>query len=355
MRYLHRHTIVIAALACSIVAANAAGIGPGSPAPALDVKTWYKGTPVKEFEKGKTYVVEFWATWCGPCKTSIPHLTELAQKNKDVTFIGVSIWEDDNGTNIKQFVSDMGSKMDYNIGYSGNKEGMAVTWMQAAGQNGIPSAFIVKDSVIQWVGHPMEMEKPLAEVKAGTFDLKSFKATFDKQAEENRAQMAARSEIAAAQKLISGGQFADAKAKIADIEKKYPSVAPALKSVKFGLLAKENPSEWEKQAKALSTSGNAQSIQTLWMFAMDQTQKGGDLTIGAKAMDLALEGNADKDVIVIYYGAYFFNMSKDYKKAAALADRALTAYPSSQLKDNKEFKAAIEKIKADASSKANSG
>jgi len=355
VRYLHRHTIVIAALACSIVAANAAGIGPGSPAPALDVKTWYKGTPVKGFEKGKTYVVEFWATWCGPCKTSIPHLTELAQKNKDVTFIGVSIWEEDTGTNIKKFVSDMGSKMDYNVGYSGNKEGMSVTWMQAAGQNGIPSAFIVKDSVIQWIGHPMEMEKPLEEVKAGTFNLKAFKLTFDKQAEENRAQMAAQKEIAAVQKLIADGKFADAKAKIADIEKKYPSAAPALMGVKLMLLAKEDPAEWDKQAKALASSGDEKSMQSLCMFAMDQLQKVGDLKIGARAMDLALEGNADKNVIVIYYGAYFFVQSKDYKKAAALADRALTAYPTSELKDNKEFKAAIDKIKAEAASKANSG
>src|ERR1043166_6557257 len=55
----------------------------GDPAPALGVSSFVKGDKVEKFEPGKTYVVEFWATWCGPCKQSIPHLTELAHKYKD--------------------------------------------------------------------------------------------------------------------------------------------------------------------------------------------------------------------------------------------------------------------------------
>jgi len=64
---------------------------PGDAAPALQVKQWVKGDAVKGFAKDKIYVVEFWATWCGPCKASIPHLTELAKSHKDVTFVGVSV------------------------------------------------------------------------------------------------------------------------------------------------------------------------------------------------------------------------------------------------------------------------
>ena len=62
----------------------------GEPAAALAVAHWVKGEPV-DVSSG-VHVVEFWATWCPPCLTSIPHLTELQEKFKDrgVNIIGVS-------------------------------------------------------------------------------------------------------------------------------------------------------------------------------------------------------------------------------------------------------------------------
>src|SRR6218665_3455120 len=88
----------------------------GSPAPALKVAKWFKGTPVTELEKGKVYVVEFWATWCGPCKSSIPHVTKLQKQYKDkgLTVIGVDIWETDLAK-VEPFVAEMGDKMDYAV------------------------------------------------------------------------------------------------------------------------------------------------------------------------------------------------------------------------------------------------
>lgn len=39
------------------------------PAPSLYVQEWLKGTPIQQFEKGRIYVIEFWATWCKPIST----------------------------------------------------------------------------------------------------------------------------------------------------------------------------------------------------------------------------------------------------------------------------------------------
>jgi thiol-disulfide isomerase/thioredoxin len=175
-----------AVLALGLLCGRAsADLGIGDPAPKLEVKEFVKGEAVKGFDKDKVYVVEFWATWCGPCRTSIPHLTELQKKYKDkVVVIGVSVWERDQAK-VKPFVEDMGEKMDYRVALDdvgegkGNDGKMARNWMEAAGQDGIPAAFIVNgEGKIAWIGHPMEMDKPLEQVVAGKWDVAKAAAEF---------------------------------------------------------------------------------------------------------------------------------------------------------------------------------
>ena len=59
--------------------------------PKLRLDQWVLGSPADEGLDGKVHVVEFWATWCGPCRSSMPHISELQQRHgDDVTFIGVT-------------------------------------------------------------------------------------------------------------------------------------------------------------------------------------------------------------------------------------------------------------------------
>jgi thiol-disulfide isomerase/thioredoxin len=141
----------------------------GDPAPKLQTGKWVQGDPVKGFQSGKAYIVEFWATWCGPCRASIPHVNELYNKFKDkgLVVIGQNCWERDESL-VAPFVEKMGDKMTYRVALddksSNSKGAMATTWMAAAGRNGIPSAFLVDTKGrIAWIGHPMQLKDQMIE------------------------------------------------------------------------------------------------------------------------------------------------------------------------------------------------
>ncbi|MBI2303018.1 MAG: redoxin family protein [Armatimonadetes bacterium] len=168
-------------------AGRAADVTIGDPAPKLAVGEFIKGEPVREFAHGTIYVIEFWATWCGPCRQSIPHLTELAHKYKDVVFIGANVWERDANAP-RPFVAEMGDKMDYRVALDDAGK-MAKTWMEAAGQDGIPCAFVVNgDAKVAWIGHPMAMDPVLAKVVAGTWDLKAAREKAEAEAKREAAK-----------------------------------------------------------------------------------------------------------------------------------------------------------------------
>jgi thiol-disulfide isomerase/thioredoxin len=138
----------------------------GDPAPALSISAWIKGEEVKldEVKGKKIVVVEFWATWCGPCRSSIPHLTALQKKFADrgVVFVGVS---SEDAAKVRPFVDQMGDKMDYIVATDNNNQ-TSDAFIKAYGQSGIPCAFIVdREGRVAWVGHPMgDLEKNLEKL-----------------------------------------------------------------------------------------------------------------------------------------------------------------------------------------------
>jgi len=160
----------------------------GSKAPIPEISDFVRGEKPSFFEPGKVYVIEFWATWCPPCRQSMPHLTKLAEdmKSKGVVIVGVS---DEKVETVRTFLEkdEWKQKARYTLATDPDRS-THKAYMEASGQGGIPTAFIVKEGVVQWIGHPMEMDAPLAKIVDGTWDPKTAKQSFeDAVAEEMKA------------------------------------------------------------------------------------------------------------------------------------------------------------------------
>jgi thiol-disulfide isomerase/thioredoxin len=137
---------LIALLAPLVAEAAMADVQVGQPAPAISATDWLNTPPLSLGKlRGKIVVVEFWATWCPPCRKSIPHLVELHKtyRDKGVVLVGLT---DESKAKVEPFAAEMG--MTYPVGCGSRSK-------SAYGVRGIPHAFVVDVAgKVVWRGHP---------------------------------------------------------------------------------------------------------------------------------------------------------------------------------------------------------
>jgi thiol-disulfide isomerase/thioredoxin len=279
--------LAIAAGAFTVSAAEPT-LKAGDPAPKLQTGKWVQGDAVKGFDKGTAYIVEFWATWCGPCRQSIPHLNDkyVKYKDKGLVVIGQDCWED-NDELVAPFVKKMGDKMTYRVALDdkdGSTKGkMADTWMAAAGQDGIPTAFLIDtNGIIAWIGHPMELqEEVIDEVLAGKFDIKKA-ADAAAALKKNEAQV----ETLGMQldKAVQAKDWDTASAKLDEIGKLLPpDQQDNLATARFGIMLgkKDYPGAYKLAQQISDTHKDNAVIQNAmaWEIAADPAVEQRDLTL----------------------------------------------------------------------------
>ncbi len=335
----------------------------GDPAPALDIQYWVKGvemdrrgkfTPVTTFEPGQVYVIEFWATWCGPCRAGMPHLSEVAEHyaGQPVHVIGVSdeslpwvvafLWKKDADGQLEN------DRTRYTLATDPDRSTQR-DYMEAAGQNGIPTAFVVgKDGKVEWIGHPMAIEEPLASVVAGTWDREAFKKEFEAQQKLQEAMESAQERMAEAASNDDWGQVASIYDELIAIA---PDLVP-LKVQKVMILLQHGDTDAayeyadEVSKAAWDDAGSLNAIA--WTVVDDEQVKRRDLDFAMKLADRANEITKGESPEILDTVARVHFEKGDVDQAIELEKKAVEKAESPMKEDLQKALDRYEAAKTDA-------
>jgi thiol-disulfide isomerase/thioredoxin len=329
-----RKLLVLAALIGLIGPATAedAKLKIGDKAPPVKATKWLQGKEVASFAEGKVYVMEFWATWCGPCIAMMPHMGELQKEYKDkVTFIGFTAKDPGNGLEkVEALVTKRGPKLGYTFAYADDLETYDA-YMKASGQGGIPCCFVIdKAGKIAFIGHPMYLDVVLPKVVEGKWteaDVEAIKGIEKDVDPVFKAVFDPKSDPEAALKTV------------AEFEKKYPALAhiPYFVAPKVGLLIRAKKYDEAKKAaetvieKAAKIEDAGMLLSTVRELIKPDAKNSKELTaLALKAAEALLKASDEKDAIALYFTAeaHFANgdtaKAKDFgAKAVAAADGGL--------------------------------
>lgn len=151
----------------------AAALAIGDPAPPLRVGDWVKPSPVDLLNPGSKapkpyFLIDFWATWCQPCRMMMPHINDLQRRYAAAGFVVIAVSTERPDT-IRRFVESMGAAMNYAVVADTDDRAVYEAYMRPVGAPGIPHAFLIdRDGKLVWHGVPVEKEiDPLIERLAG--------------------------------------------------------------------------------------------------------------------------------------------------------------------------------------------
>ncbi len=273
-------------------------LGIGDPAPPLSIDRCVTGEPIDKLDPGQVYVIEFWATWCPPCRTSMPHLSQLQQQYGDkVQFVGVTRETEDT---VRGFLATeesagktWGEVVKYRLAID-SQDATDAAYMRAAGQSGIPTAFIVgRDGVVEWIGHPMSMDEPLAKIVANEWDRAAAVAQF-----KQRMQMKELSREL--NNLMRAGSWDQALALIDRLEKES-SPTFQLSNLKLSILEKAGRTDAAAKLRAEIVEqswGDARALNDIaWGIATSTGER--DLGLAFKAAQRASELRDHKDAAIL--------------------------------------------------------
>lgn len=301
----------------------------GDAAPALSIEKWVKGDAITAFEKDRVYVVEFWATWCGPCIASMPHLTELQSEyaSKGVRIIGVTTADPSNTLDkVEEMVKAKGDVMGYTVAWD-KGQGTKDAYMKAAAQRGIPTAFVIDGAgKIAYIGHPMTLDIVLDRVVSGKWNVETGpgelteifneqEAIFEKASEDPKAGLEALNAFAV----------------------KQPKLAQRMDRVRYDLMVASGDAEGAAKVGATVVADLVKHKDALGLneFAWaivdpDSTLKVKDIDLAIRSAKEAVELTEEKEGAILDTLARCYWLKGDKGKAVELQKKAIAVTPAEE-------------------------
>ena len=112
--------------------------GIGNQAPLFSGKTISGDTVNLSDYKGKVTILDFWASWCKPCKEEFPFLIELYNQNSEKKFSILTINEDEESANMKKFIDNLEKEIPFKIILDKNAK-----IIELYGIESMPSVFVI--------------------------------------------------------------------------------------------------------------------------------------------------------------------------------------------------------------------
>ena len=337
----------------------------GDKAPPIHIAKWVVGDEVSEFEAGKIHVVEFWATWCPPCRSSMPHISGLQEEYGDkVRFIGVT---DEDEETVTGFLDGPSEDDESSTWRDVIKYRLAIddsnltsqSYMRAAKQSGIPTAFIVgADGILEWIGHPMGIDDPLAQIVDGNWDREAAAAQakasaalqkalstgdmdqaitlIDGMLENDKANWQM---LATKSQLLSRSDRLDEALDVADEAISIQPEEFGLKMMKYQMLVEsERTKEANSFAEVMAESvwDESQELNSLaWVMTTEVPSEAQDLDLALKFADRAIELSPEDSNSLDTLARIHYELG-DLEKAIEIQKKAVSLSPGQALQNTLE-------------------
>lgn len=323
----------------------------GSKAPDLDIEFWISDSNglqphTTKIEKGNIYVVEFWATWCNPCIAEMPHISKLQEKHTvdNVQFVSVSDEDIDTVTDFleRPVPGDPNGRTygDLTNNYcltTDPDKSVFKDYFAAAQRMGIPCAFLIgKTGLVEWIGHPKMIDKPLEKVVSGEWDRKAFAVEYKKAEAESKRRAMLSQKLNRAMREISGQMRDGNPQKALELvdglieDEEFKSARKQLAMTRMGIMISEGlaeaPRELEKFTK--QNKNDAMALNTIAWRIYEKYEKDGDvnpeiLKQAKKTAEAAVKADPDNGAILDTLAHFIYVVDGDLDKAIEVQKKAI--------------------------------